>query len=89
MRLQYAQLRKRRQGWRVSFLYSIVRLGSRHLIRACLKTLSLSGIVQTAFVERANLTFCRPHQNLTIPIRGPSKHRFRTPVMAANLVHHR
>ena len=121
MRLQYAQLRKRRQGWRVSFLYSIVRLGSRQFIRAGLKALSLSGIVQTAFVERANLTlreliaplsrrtwsiaydkqhlwlhiqwglsyyhFCRPHQSLTIPIRGPSKRRYRTPVMAANLVH--
>lgn len=56
--LQYAQLRKRQRGWcgRVSFLYSIVRLGSRELIRAGLKALSFSGIVQTAYVERANLT---------------------------------
>jgi hypothetical protein len=88
-----------------------------------LKTLALSGLVQTAFVERANLTlreltaplsrrtwsiaydrhhlhlhiqwglayyhFCRPHQSLTIPIRGPSKRRYRTPVMAANLVRKR
>jgi transposase InsO family protein len=88
-----------------------------------LKALSLSGIVQTAFVERANLTlreliaplsrrtwsiaydkhhlrlhiqwglayyhFCRPHQSLTLPIRGPSKRRYRTPVMAANLVRRR
>jgi len=30
--------------------------------------------------------FCRPHQSLTIDIRGPSKRRYRTPVMAANLV---
>jgi transposase InsO family protein len=71
-------------------------------------------MVQTAFVERANLTlreliaplsrrtwsiaydrhhlrlhsqwglayyhFCRPHQSLTTPIRGPSKRRYRTPV---------
>ncbi len=123
LRLQYAQLRKRRRGWKVSFLYSIIRLGSRQLIRAGLKALSFSGIVQTAFVERANLTlreliaplsrrtwsiaydkhhlglhiqwglayyhFCRPHQSLTIPIRGPSKCRYRTPVMAANLVRRR
>ncbi|MDA1330471.1 MAG: transposase [Chloroflexi bacterium] len=54
--LQYAQLRKRRRGWKVSFLYSVVRLGSRELIRRGLKALSLSGIVQTAYVERANLT---------------------------------
>ena len=105
VRLQYAQLRKRRRGWRVSFLYSIIRLGSRQLIRSGLKALSLTGKVQTAFVERANLTlreliaplsrrtwsiafdrhhlrlhiqwglacyhFCRPHQSLTTPIRGP------------------
>ena len=56
VRLQYAQLRKRRRGWRVSFLYSIIRLGSRQLIRSGLKALSLTGKVQTAFVERANLT---------------------------------
>ena len=120
IRLQYAQLRKRRRGGKVSFLYSIIRLGSRQLIRAGLKALSFSGIVQTAFVERANLTlreliaplsrrtwsiaydkhhlglhiqwglayyhFCRPHQSLTMPIRGPSKRRCRTPAMTANLV---
>ena len=56
VRLQYAQLRKRRRGWRVSFLNSIIRLGSRQLIRSGLKALSLTGKVQTAFVERANLT---------------------------------
>jgi hypothetical protein len=88
-----------------------------------LKALALSGLVQTAFVERANLTlreliaplsrrtwsiaydrqhlhlhiqwglayyhFCRPHRSLTTPIRGPSKRRYRTPVMAANLVRKR
>ena len=26
------------------------------------------------------------HQSLTIPIRGPSKRRYRTPAMTANLV---
>ena len=56
IRLQYAQLRIRKRGQRVSFLYSMIRLGSRQLIRSGLKALSLSGLVQTAFVERANLT---------------------------------
>ncbi len=121
--LQYAQLRKRRQGRQVSFLYSIIRLGTRHLIRTGLQALAFTGKVQTAFVERANLTlreliaplsrrtwsiaydthhlglhihwglayyhFCRPHQSLTIPIRGSSQHRYRTPAMAANLVNRR
>ncbi len=94
------------------------------LIRSDLKVLFLTGIVQTAFVERANLTlreliaplsrrtwsiaydrqhlqlqiqwglayyyhFCHPHQSLTKPIRGPSKRRYRTLVMAANLVRKR
>jgi hypothetical protein len=88
-----------------------------------LKALSFSGIVHTAFVERANLTlreliaplsrrtwsiaydkqhlelhiqwglayyqFCRLHQSLTVAIRGPSKRRYRTPVMAASLVRRR
>ena len=119
----YAQLRKRHQGRQVSFLYSIIRLGSRHLIWAGLQALAFTGKVQTAFVERANLTLreliaplsrrtwsiahdthhlglhihwglayyhlCRPHQSLTIPIRGPSRRRYRTPAMAANLVNRR
>ena len=105
---------------RRSSAYSIICLGSRQLIRAGLKALSFSGIVQTSFVEQANLTlreliaplsrrtwsiaydkhhlglhiqwglayyhFCRPHQSLTMPIRGPSKRRYRTPAMTANLV---
>ena len=45
-RLQYAQLRKRRRGWHISFLYSIIRLGSRQLIRSGLKALALSGLVR-------------------------------------------
>jgi hypothetical protein len=55
-RLQYARLHKRRRGWRISFLYSISGLGSRQLIRSGLKALSLSGLEQIAFLERANLT---------------------------------
>jgi IS1 family transposase len=111
IRLLYAQLRKRRQGRQLSFLYSIIRLGSRYLICTGLQALALTGKVQTAFVERENLTlceliaplsrrtwsmaydvyhlglhihwslayyhFCRPHQSLTFPIRGPSKRRYR------------
>lgn len=103
--------------------YSFVRLGTRAAIWAGLQALAFTGKVQTAFVERANLTlreliaplsrhtwslaydkqhlwlhlqwglayyhFCRPHHSLTIPIRGPSKHRYRTPAMAARLVRHR
>jgi hypothetical protein len=54
--LQHAQLGKSRRGRKVSFLYSIIRPGNRQLIRSGLKALYLSGLVQTAFVERANLT---------------------------------
>lgn len=122
-RLLYAQLRKQRSGRKMRFLYSIVRLGTRAAIWAGLQALAFTGKVQTAFVERANLTlreliaplsrrtwsvaydkqhlwlhlqwglayyhFCRPHHFLTIPIRGPSKHRYRTPAMAARLVRYR
>jgi hypothetical protein len=55
-RLQYAQLRKLRQGRKVTFLSSIIRLGSRNIIRDIVIGLELSGLVQTSFVERANLT---------------------------------
>jgi hypothetical protein len=122
-RLQYAQLRKLRRGRKVTFLYSIVRLGTRHLIRKLLLGLALSGLVQTAYVERANLTLreliaplsrrtwsmahdrhhlwlhiqwglafyhlARAHQSLQVRARGPSRHRYRTPVMAAGLTRRR
>ncbi len=55
-RLLYAQLRKRRWGRKVSFLYSIVQLGERAALKARLVALGFTGTVQTAFVERANLT---------------------------------
>lgn len=55
-RLQYAQLRKVRSGYRVKFLYSIIRLGTREVIRALLQALELSGRIQTSFVERSYLT---------------------------------
>ena len=55
-RLLYAQLRKRRRARKVSFLYSVIRLGERALLKAGLIALGFTGTVQTAFVERANLT---------------------------------
>jgi len=121
--LQYAQLRKDRRGRRVKFLYSIIRLGARAGIREALLGLGLSGLIQTAFIERSYLTmralvaplarrtwslaydqyhlwlhiqwslayyhFCRAHQSLQVRVRGPSKHRFRTPAMAAGLTRRR
>lgn len=121
--LQYAQLRKDRSGRRVRFLYSIIRLGTRPVMRLKLLALELSGKVQTAYVERANLTLreliaplsrrtwsmahdryhlwlhiqwglayyhlVRPHQSLQVKVRGPSRHRYRTPAMAAGLTRRR
>lgn len=43
--LQYAQLRKTRRGRKVKFLYSIIRLGTRAIIRQALLKLGLSGRV--------------------------------------------
>ncbi len=40
----------------MKFLYSIIRLGSRRFLRQFLLGLGLSGLVQTSYVERANLT---------------------------------
>jgi hypothetical protein len=56
MNVHYAQLRKRRQGRKVTFLYSIIRLGERETIRATLRRLGVTGRIQTAYVERSNLT---------------------------------
>ena len=55
-RLLYAQLRKKRHGRKVRFLFSIFRLGDKMEIQKRLKAIGLTGIIQTAFVERANLT---------------------------------
>lgn len=54
--MPYAQLRKLRRGRKVKFLYSIIRSGKRELIRDVLLQLGFSGIIQTAYVERNNLT---------------------------------
>ena len=110
---------KSSRGRKVKFLYSIIRLGTRSVIRTALLSLGLSGPVQTSIVERSYLTLreliaplprrtwsmaydlyhlrlhiqwglayyhlCRAHQSLQVCIRGPSRHRFRTPAMAADL----
>lgn len=55
-RLLYAQLFKARSGYRVKFLFSRIRLGTRDIIRTLLQNLDLSGTIQTAFIERSNLT---------------------------------
>lgn len=54
--LHYAQLRKERHGRKVKFLYSIIRLGERAIIRTRLIDQGFSGKIQTSFVERNNLT---------------------------------
>jgi IS1 family transposase len=55
-RLQYGQVRKQRSGQRVRFLSSIIRLGTRPVIRTTLQRLGFTGRIQTAYVERSNLT---------------------------------
>jgi transposase InsO family protein len=47
---------KRRQGHKITLLYSIIRLGVRDAIRTTLQKLRLTGTVQTAYLERSNLT---------------------------------
>jgi len=117
--LLYAQLIKARGRGKLKFVFSIIRLGERAVIRARLLALDLSGRVQTAFVERNNLTlreliaplsrrtwsmaydilhlwlhtmwgisyynFIRVNMALEVRVRGPSKRRCRTPVMAAGI----
>jgi hypothetical protein len=94
-------------------------VASRAVYRAALQALSFSGRVETAFVERLNLTlreliaplsrrswsiaddiptlwrhvgvyyhFCRPHESLTHRSRC-GRFRYRTPAMAAGVVHRR
>jgi IS1 family transposase len=56
-RLLYAQLRKIRRGRRVIAIDHLVRLGNFSLMLIMLCALGFSGLVQTAFIERANLTY--------------------------------
>ena len=88
-----------------------------------MQQLGFTGRIQTAYVERANLTlrelvaplsrwtwslahdryhlglhlqwgltyyhFARPHRSLEVRVRGPSRRRYRTPMMAARLTSRR
>ena len=55
-RLLFAQLIKVKSGYRLKFLKTVLRCGSRDAYRAALQALGFSGLVETAFVERLNLT---------------------------------
>ena len=55
-KLLYAQLIKIRSGRRLKFAITLPIFGTRGQIRDALQALGLSGRIQTAFVERANLT---------------------------------
>lgn len=70
-------------------LYSIVQLGTREVLRTGLELLGYSGKVQTAFVERANLTLREMIAPLSRRTWSIAHDRHRTPAMAANLVRYR
>lgn len=54
--LLYAQVRKLQPGYRIQFITSLIRLGTREKIRTLRKDISFTGHVQTAYIERSNLT---------------------------------
>ena len=49
-------MRKERRGYSVKFIKSVIRLGTRETIRGLLKQFGFTGRVQTAYIERSNLT---------------------------------
>ena len=55
-RLLYGQLRKIRSRFRLKFSYTRMLLGERRQLQEALQKLGLSGRLQTAYVERLNLT---------------------------------
>ena len=55
-RLLYGQLRKIRSRFRLKFSYTRMLLGERRQLKEALQKLGLSGRIQTAYVERLNLT---------------------------------
>ena len=55
-RLLYGQVHKVRSGYRLKRMYSRIRWGTREAYRAQLQALGFTGKVQTAYVERLNLT---------------------------------
>ena len=54
--LLYGQFRKVRSGYRIKYIYTLVQWGERKVIKAALQAIELTGKIQTAFVERLNLT---------------------------------
>lgn len=120
--LLFAQLIKVKSGYKLRFIKTVMRCGQRAVYRAAVQALGFSGKVETAFVERLNLTlreliaplsrrtwsigddiptlwrhvglgrvyyhFCRPHESLTDSSRR-GRFRYRTPAMAAGVVHRR
>jgi transposase-like protein len=54
--LLYGQFRKVRAGYRIKNIYTLVQWGERKAITAALQAIELTGKIQTAFVERLNLT---------------------------------
>jgi len=55
-RLLYGQLIKIRSRFRLQFSYTRMMLGERRQLKEILQKLGFSGRIQTAFVERLNLT---------------------------------
>jgi hypothetical protein len=56
--LLFAQLIKVRSGYKFKFINAVMRCGDRAVFRAALQALGFSGRVETASVERLNLTLC-------------------------------
>ena len=55
-RVLFAQLQKVKSGYRLKDLRTFIRLGSRLAYRKTLQALGFTGTVETAYVERINLT---------------------------------
>lgn len=55
-RVLFAQLHKLKVGYKLTDLKSFIRLGTRLLYRQTLQALGFTGKVETAYVERQNLT---------------------------------
>jgi transposase InsO family protein len=62
--LLYGQFRKVRKGFRITNIYTLVQWGERQAIKTALQAIDLTGKIQTAFVERLNLTL----RELTAPL---------------------
>ena len=63
--LLYGQFRKIRSGFRLKNIYTLMQWGERQAMTLALQAMALSGQIQTAFVERLNLTL----RQLVAPLR--------------------